>query len=51
MFTATELVRESSERRCHGYEFQCSVNLLVAKNPDLERFWCLEVIGIKNPIG
>jgi len=23
----------------------------VAKNPDLERFWCLEVIGIKDPIG
>jgi len=51
MFTATELVQELSERRCHGYELQCSVNLSVAKNPDLERFWCLEVIGIKDPIG
>lgn len=35
MFTATELVRESSERRCYGYELQCFVNSSVAKNPEV----------------
>ena len=28
----------------------CSVNVSVIKNPDLERFWSLETIGIKNPM-
>ena len=28
----------------------CSVNVSVMKNPDLERFWSLETIGIKNPM-
>ena len=30
--------------------FYCSVNFSVIKNPDLERFWSLETIGIKDPI-
>ena len=28
--------------------FYCSVNVSVIKNPDLERFWSLETIGIKK---
>ena len=31
--------------------FYCSVNASLAKNPNLERFWCLEMIGITDPVG
>ena len=31
--------------------FFCSVNVSLVKNPNLERFWCLETIGIMDPIG
>ena len=28
----------------------CSVNVSLIKNPDLQKFWCLETIGIKDPM-
>ena len=31
--------------------FQYSVNISLVKNPNLERFWCLETIGITDPVG
>ena len=31
--------------------FYCSVNVSLAKNSNLERFWCLEMIGITDPVG
>ena len=46
LLVATKTSKVSSDRN-----FYCSVNVSLIKNPDLEKFWCLETIGIKDPMG
>ena len=49
LFVAAEFTTEFVERKFCEYSLQCSANSSVVKNPDLEKFWCLETIGITDP--
>jgi len=45
LFVAAEFFEKRSD-----YQVQCSINISTIKNPDLERFWHLETIGISDPL-
>ena len=45
------LVITSLNQMASDEAFYCSVNVSLAKTSNLERFWCLETIGITDPVG
>ena len=45
--SSTLLVATKTSKVLSNRNFYCSVNVSLIKNPDLEKFWCLETIGIK----
>jgi len=45
LFVTAEFLEMKSD-----YQVQCSVNVSTIKNPDKERFWHLETIGISDPL-
>ena len=49
--SCTMLVTTSLNQMASDEAFYCSVNVFLVRNPNLERFWCLETIGITDPVG
>ena len=49
--SCTLLVTTSLNQMAPDEAFYCSVNVSLVKTPNLERFWCLETIGITDPVG
>ena len=47
----TMLVTTRLNQMASDEAFYCSVNVSLVKNPNLERFWYLETIGITDPVG
>ena len=47
---ASTLLVSTNRNEVVSSSFYCSVNVSLIKNPDLERFWSLETIGIKDPM-
>ena len=45
---ASTLLVSTNRNEVISSSFYCSVNVSLIKNPDLERFWSLETIGIKD---
>ena len=46
----TLLVATKLNKVAPNQSFYCSVNVSLIKNPNLEKFWYLETIGIKDPM-
>ena len=42
------LVTTSLNQMAFNEAFYCSVNVSLVKNQNLERFWCLKMIGITS---
>ena len=49
--SCTILVTTSLNQVASDEAFYCSVNVSLVKNPNLERFWCLETTKIIDPVG
>ena len=48
--SASTLLVSTNRNEVVSSSFYCSANVSLIKNPDLERFWSLETIGIKDPM-